>query len=272
MNKPLVAAPASEQPREAPHQRDSVGQFLFLVCRLRIGDGGHHLWSQASGPSPPKAARSRSSSTRAASAESLTLQQLRAVERGRGRDARTPSQIPWRGWKDVVVRTYRRIQDNRVLAVAAGVAFYSLVALFPAIAAGVSSYALFANVATISKHLSIASDIIPAGSLDLWSAEITRIAAKSDGKLTFGFLLGLGIALWSSNAGMKAIFDALNIIYDEDDKRGLIWLNVVSLFFTVCAIAAVGMAISLVVVFPLFLAAFGLTASTIRSSAICAGR
>ena len=145
------------------------------------------------------------------------------------------------------------------MAVAAGVAFYSLVALFPAIAAGVSSYALFANVATISKHLSIASDIIPAGSLDLLSAEITRIAAKSDGKLTFGFLLGLGIALWSSNAGMKAIFDALNIIYDEDEKRGLIWLNMVSLFFTVCAIAAVGMAISLVVVFPLFLAAFGLT-------------
>jgi len=140
--------------------------------------------------------------------EPLTLQQLRAVERGRGRGARTPSQIPWRGWKDVILRTYRRIQDNRVLAVAAGVAFYSLVALFPAIAAGVSSYALFANVATISKHLSIASDIIPAGSLDLLSAEITRIAAKSDGKLTFGFLLGLGIALWSSNAGMKAIFDA----------------------------------------------------------------
>ena len=122
--------------------------------------------------------------------EPLTLQQLRAVERGRGRGAHTPSQIPWRGWKDVIVRTYRQIQDNRVLAVAAGVAFYSLVALFPAIAAGVSSYALFANVATISKHLSIASDIIPAGSLDLLSAEITRIAAKSDGKLTFGFLLG----------------------------------------------------------------------------------
>ena len=112
-------------------------------------------------------------------------------------------------------------------------AFYSLVALFPAIAAGVSSYALFANAATISKHLSIAADIVPAGALDILRDEITRIAAKSDGRLTFGFLLGLGIALWSANAGMKAIFDALNIIYDEDEKRGLIWLNLVSLFFTV---------------------------------------
>jgi membrane protein len=191
--------------------------------------------------------------------EPLTLQQIRAVERGRGRRARAPSQIPWRGWKDVFVRTYDEIQNDRLLALAAGVAFYSLVALFPAIAAGVSSYALFANVATIGKHLSIVGDIVPAGSLDLLGAEISRIAAKSDGKLTFGFLLGLGIALWSANAGMKAIFDALNIIYDEDEKRGLIWLNVVSLFFTVCAIAAVGVATALVVVFPLFLAAFGLS-------------
>jgi membrane protein len=89
--------------------------------------------------------------------------------------------------------------------------------------------------------------------------EIVRIAGKNDSRLTFGFLLGLGIALWSANAGMKAIFDALNVIYDEDEKRGLVWLNLVSLFFTVCAIAGAGLAIALVVVFPLLLAAFGLT-------------
>jgi len=114
------------------------------------------------------------------------------------------------------------------------------------------------DAATISKHLSIAADIIPTGTLDLLGEEISRIAAKSDGKLTFGFLVGLAIALWSANAGMKAIFDALNIIYDEEEKRGLIWLNVVSLFFTICAIAAAGLAVALVVVFPLILATFGL--------------
>ncbi len=101
-----------------------------------------------------------------------------------------------------------------------------MVALFPAIAAGVSSYALFADARTIGKHLAIASDIIPQGALELLQGEISRIASKSDGRLTFGFLIGLAIALWSANAGMKAIFDALNIIYDEEEKRGLIWLNV----------------------------------------------
>jgi membrane protein len=193
--------------------------------------------------------------------ESLTAQHLRAAEPGRGRRARGPMQIPWRGWKDICLRTYHEIQNDRLLALAAGVVFYSLVALFPAIAAGVAVYALFADAATIGKHLSIAADIVPAGALDILGAEIARIGAKSDGRLTFGFLLGLAIALWSANAGMKAIFDALNIIYDEDEKRGLVRLNLVSLLFTVCAIAGAGLAVALVVVFPLFLAAFGITSA-----------
>jgi membrane protein len=203
-------------------------------------------------PVPPRATPAQ---------EPPILQRRRATELGRGRHAHRPLRIPLRGWKDVLVRTYREIQDDRLLALAAGVAFYSLIALFPAVAAGVSSYALFADAATVSKHLAVAADIVPTGGLDILRDEITRIAAKSDGRLTFGFLLGLGIALWSANAGMKAIFDALNIIYDEDEKRGLIRLNLVSLFFTICAIAGAGLAIALVVVFPLFLAAFGVTSS-----------
>jgi membrane protein len=195
------------------------------------------------------------------SQEPLTLQEIRAAERGRGRKATAPFEIPWRGWKDVLVRTYHKAQNDRLLALAASVVFYSLVALFPAIAAGVSSYGLFANAAVIGKHISIAADIVPAGTLDMLANEITRIAAKSDGRLTFGFLVGLGIALWSANAGMKAIFDALNIIYDEEEKRGLIRLNVVSLFFTFCAIAGALLAVGAVVVFPLVLAAFGWSSS-----------
>jgi len=187
------------------------------------------------------------------------LQELRAAEPGRGRRAHAPMQIPWRGWKDILVRTYDEIQSDRLVSLAAGVAFYSLVALFPAIAAGVSSYALFTDPGTIGKHLSIAADIIPPDTLVLLREEIVRIAAKSDGKLTLSFAIGLGIALWSANAGMKSIFDALNIIYDEDEKRGFVWFNLVSLFFTVCTITAGGLAMALVVMFPLLLAAFGLT-------------
>jgi membrane protein len=191
--------------------------------------------------------------------ESLTLQKLRANEPDRGRRARAPLQIPWRGWKDILLRTYREMLEDRLFLIAAGVAFYSLVALFPAIAAGVSSYALFANAGTIAKHVSTVADLVPTGALDIVTNEITRIAAKSEGKLTLGFFIGLAIALWSANAGMKSIFDALNIIYDEQEKRGLVWLNVESLLFTIGGIAAIGLALALVVVFPLLLAATGLT-------------
>ena len=161
--------------------------------------------------------------------EPTSLQRLRAAETGRGRGAYAPTQIPRRGWKDVIVRTYHEVQDDRLLALAAGVVFYSLVALFPALAAGVSVYALFADAATIANHLSVAADVVPATGLNILSQEITRLAAKSDSRLTFGFIVGLGIALWSANAGMKAIFDALNIIYDETEKRGFVKLNIVSL-------------------------------------------
>ena len=157
------------------------------------------------------------------------------------------------------MRTYLETQDDRLLALAAGVTFYALVALFPAIAAGVSFYALFADAGTIARHLSLVAGLVPADVINMLRDEISRIGAKSDGKLTFGFLLGLGIALWSANAGMKAVFDALNIIYDEWEKRGLIKVNLVSLLFTVGAIGAVLLAVGAVVVFPLLLAALGLS-------------
>jgi Virulence factor BrkB len=149
-----------------------------VIYTLKLRDGPHE---PAPAAVPPRATPAQ---------EPLTLQELRAAERGRGRRARKPLQLPWRGWKDVLVRTYREIQDDRLLALAAGVTFYSLVALFPAIAAGVSCYALFANAATIGNHLSTAADIIPASTLDIMGTEISRIAAKSDGRLTFGFILG----------------------------------------------------------------------------------
>jgi membrane protein len=123
----------------------------------------------------------------------------------------------------------------------------------------VSSYALFADANTIGKHLHMVASLVPGSTLELLGTEITRIAGKSDGKLTVGFVVGLVIALWSANAGMKAIFDALNIAYDETEKRSFVRLNLVSLLFTFCAIAGALLAVGAVVVFPLILAAFGLS-------------
>ena len=195
--------------------------------------------------------------TTRSSDEPRVVQYTRAHEPGRGRHADAPWQIPWRGWKDILWRTYQQIGEDRLLAVAAGVVFYGLLALFPAVTAIVSLYGLFANAATISDHLSMATGILPSGAIDIIREQVARLASKGDAKLGFGFILGLGIALWSANAGMKAIIDALNVVYEEKEKRSFVKLNLISLAFTLGAIAALLLALGAVVVLPLLLAWLG---------------
>jgi membrane protein len=190
--------------------------------------------------------------------EPREVQHERAQEPGRGRRATAPWQIPWTGWKDILWRTYEQISDDRILAVAAGVVFYGLLALFPAITALVSLYGLFAKGATINEHLSAISDFLPGGAVSIVQDQVNRIVSKGDAKLGVGFIVGLAVALWSANAGMKAMMDALNVVYDEKEKRGFIRLNLVSLAFTIAAIMSVLLAIGAVVVLPLVLGYVGL--------------
>jgi membrane protein len=196
--------------------------------------------------------------TRRATDEPERWQEARARQPGRGREATAPWQIPLRGWKDILLRTYQQLNEDRLLAVAAGVVFYSLLALFPAITAFVSFYGLFAKGATINEHLSAIASVVPQGAYGIIEEQINRIVSKGDVKLSFGFAFGLFLAIWSANAGIKAIIDALNVVYDEKEKRSFIKLNLISLCFTVGAIAALLMAIGAVVVVPLVLARVGL--------------
>jgi membrane protein len=190
------------------------------------------------------------------------LEHERAKERGRGRGSTAPWQIPWAGWKDILWRTCQQINEHRLLAVAAGVAFYGLLALFPAITAFVSLYGLFAKASTISAHLSVMAGILPSEAFDIFQEQVNRLVSKGEARLSFGFVLGLSLALWSANAGMKAIIDAINVVYDEKEERGFIKLNLVSLAFTVAAILSLLLAMGGVVVLPLVLGYVGLGAES----------
>jgi membrane protein len=195
-----------------------------------------------------------------AAEEPLALQAKRALEQGRGRQADAPTRIPWRGWKDIVWRTFAEISEDRLLLIAGGVVFYALLATVPAITARVSVYGVFTTASSLSAQLGFIADVMPATAYELISDQVVRIAGNSDGKLTVAFVIGLGLALWSANAGMKAIFDALNIVYDEDEKRGFVALNAVSLTFTFGAILMLLLTVSAVVVLPLVLAFLGFAA------------
>jgi membrane protein len=183
--------------------------------------------------------------------EPQAVQLDRAQEPGRGRQALSPLRIPLAGWRDIFWRVYAEIQNDRLLAVAAGVVFYGLLALFPAITALVSSYALFADAAAVGRHLAFASALMPQGAYGIVEEQIARIAQGGGGQLSFAFLLGLGLALWSANAGMKAMIDALNVIYGETEKRGFLKLNLLSLALTLAGLVFLLLAIAAVIVLPL---------------------
>ena len=190
--------------------------------------------------------------------EPRSVQHDRAREDDRGRRASAPWQIPWPGWKDIFWRTYGQIGEDRLLAVAAGVVFYGLLALFPAVTAFVSLYGLFAKASTINEHLSLVSGLMPGGGVEIIQEQVNRIAAKGETKLGFAFAFGLALALWSANAGMKALIDALNVIYDEKEKRGFIKLNFLSLILTAGGLLAILTAVGAIVVLPVVLSYVGL--------------
>jgi membrane protein len=190
--------------------------------------------------------------------QNASIQSQTKQEPHRGRDAESPGEIPAKGWKDIAWRTSEQFQEDRLLAVAAGVVFYGLLALFPAITALVSSYALFADPKTIESHLASLAGILPAGTFSVVQDQVGRVLAKGGVNLSAAFLFSLVLALWSANGGMKAIIDALNVVYDEKENRGFIKLNAISLAFTLGGLIAILAAIGLVVVAPIVLQAVGL--------------
>ena len=186
----------------------------------------------------------------------------RARETGRGREANTPEQIPPRGWMDVLWRVLGSISEDRILSTSGSVAFFALLAIFPGIAAVVSMYGLFADASMIGSHVSLLSGLMPAGVLQLIAEQIALITRQGNQTLGAAFVVGLLIALASANSGMSALFDALNVVYDEREKRSLLKFYATTFLFTLAGIGFVIIAISGVVLLPLVLKSVGLATTT----------
>ena len=176
-----------------------------------------------------------------------------APEPGRGRSADNPSEIPPQGWKDILLRVYHGISEDRILLVAAGVTFYLLLSIFPGIAALFSIYGLFANPADIAGHLDALANVAPGGAIDLLREDMTRLASNGGTTLGVGFLVSLAVSLWSTNSGVSAIFDALNIVYEEKEKRGLVKFYLTTFTFTLASVGFILLATAVVVLLPVVL-------------------
>jgi membrane protein len=142
------------------------------------------------------------------------------------------------------------------------VTFYVLLAIFPAMAALVAIYGLFADPATIGQHLNDLSSVLPGGATEVIGDQLQRLTSQPPRKLGFAVFFGLLISLWSANAGMKALIDALNVVYAEKERRGFVKLNAVSFAFTIAALLFMIIALAAIAVLPVAIGNFGLSGGT----------
>ena len=178
------------------------------------------------------------------------LDALIGLERGRGRSAEHPGEIPMRGWKDILIRTVKEFLDDEAPLVAAGVTFYSLLALFPGIGAFVALWGLFGDVGEAQRNLQSLTTILPGGAITVISDHMANVAAAHESGLSLAALGGLLLSIWSADGAMTALIVGVGIAYDEPDKRGFLKKKLVSLSFTAGFLVFALAAAAVTVIYP----------------------
>ncbi len=176
-----------------------------------------------------------------------------------GRRAATPLAIPWRGWRQVIIRTYREISSDRISLVAAGCAFYATLALFPSISMLVSLYGLVFDPTTVEPQLATLQGVLPPEAYTLIANWVHTLVSRGSGTLGASLLISTLIALWSSSTGTKGMLSALNLAYEEKERRSFIRFQLVGLFMTFCAILGAILGITILVFLPVAVKFVGLS-------------
>jgi len=181
---------------------------------------------------------------------------------GRGRDADHPGKIPARGWMDVLWRAWREVSDANLFLVAGGVTYAMLLALFPGLAALVALYGLVLDPGQIEAQIATLSGVLPEASRQLLAEQLHKLISASNGALGLSAAFGLLLALWSASRGMSGLITALNIAYEEKERRGFFKLNVLALALTVALMFGGLVGIALVALLPAAVQFVGLSSTT----------
>ena len=166
-----------------------------------------------------------------------------------GAKADRPTEIPAQGWKQIVKRGWKEAKADQVPLLAAGVAYYAFLAIFPALVAIVSIYGLFADPATITSQLKSLTEALPGQARQVITDQVTALAARRTA-LGIGLIISILIALWSASGGISNMLTAITAAYDEEEKRGFIKKRLLSLALTVGAILFMLIMLGIVAVLP----------------------
>lgn len=140
-------------------------------------------------------------------------------------------------WQAILWRTWIEVSRDRVLSIAGGVTFFSLLALVPALSAFVSLYGLFTDPVEAERHVATFAGLLPADAQALIADQIRRLTATAGEALTLASVFGLAFALWSAMGGLKALIEALNIAHDAVETRGFLRRQATALGLTLGSIA-----------------------------------
>jgi membrane protein len=169
---------------------------------------------------------------------------------GRGRGAETPQQIPPKGWLDIAKRTMKEAKQDQIPLLAAGVAFYTLLSLFPAIIAGVSIYGLVADPQTVRDQLDKLTEMLSPETATLVGDQLRQVTSGAGGALGLATVVGILTALWSASSGMKALVTGVNLAYDETETRKFAKLRGLAILLTLGAMVLLAVAGATIAGFP----------------------
>jgi membrane protein len=169
---------------------------------------------------------------------------------GHGRQAGAPQEIPPKGWKDIAKRTMKEVKQDQVPLLGAGVAFYTLLALFPAIIAGVSIYGLVADPETVRDQIDRLTQMLSPETATILNQQIRQVTSSAGGALGVATVVGILTALWSASSGMKALITGVNLAYDETESRKFVKLRGLSILLTLGAMVLLALAGATIAGFP----------------------
>ena len=133
---------------------------------------------------------------------------------------------PWafkiQDWKGIFQSTWHHLKDDNVSIVAAGVAFFTMLAIFPLITACISLFGLLADPIELQVQLQVLANLFPAQAWTIIDTQIMAVASAPAAELGIRIALSLLIAFWSAGAGIRAMMRAMNIAYGENEKRGIL--------------------------------------------------
>lgn len=183
-------------------------------------------------------------------------QDIRTTQKDRGRDASSPMGIPWKGWKDIVFRVGIGIFENRIMLTAAGVTFYMLLGLVPSLSLFVTLYGLFTDASSVIGQLDLIRAFVPSGGMGIIQDQLMRLTEQNDRSLGITLIISFVGIIWGAGSGIRALFEAMNVVYGEKEKRNFFQINLLALGFIFGGVIIISLMLTTVLIIPIILSAF----------------